>query len=96
MNNFKAKRNTDGEVQPETIGITIFAILLISGLIFFSIKNAPDPEPQISTWNSEHCLKTVIPANGGILEEATAGDYSYTLIAVPDGTIEVWEDRPCE
>jgi len=96
MNNFKAKRNTDGEVQPETIGITIFAILLIGGLIFFSIKNAPDPEPQISTWNSSHCLKTVIPADGGVLEETAAGNYSYILIARSDGTVAVWEDRPCE
>lgn len=101
MRNFynQSKRNMSDKIFHNAV--YIFNAIVIAGCIFtfiYIVDRAIDrgvPEPTISAWHSSYCLKTVIPADGGVITETAAGNYSYTLLARSDGAIEVWEDRPC-
>ena len=71
----------------------IVAVGFTTGILY--IKESP--EPQISAWDSEHCLIGEFEYGRSInFHESNAGIYEYTVIPRSDGIIEIWKNQPCE
>jgi hypothetical protein len=79
--------------------IALLAFIVSVSVLIFNINRDQDiePEPQVSSWHSEHCLiATTTPGEDIYIEEGNPGKFNYTIMQRADGSIEVWQDRSCE
>lgn len=80
---------------PEIVYSTLAMIMTVLPFFLLS-RNDVEPTEQKSSWYDDHCFKTIIPPEGGVITEYAGGEFNYTLLARSDGAVEVWENRRCE